>query len=105
MNLSPPLDQVVLKAGFLATVFPWWLQYLDQCKQMSVEAVNELWAICLTSLCLSFPIGKVEEGEIGMYLLIYGYISACWSWLARANCVIFRKCVDWFLNKLLLKFK
>lgn len=38
---------------------------------MCVEAMNDLWAICLTTLRLSFPICKMEKMEIIIYLFIY----------------------------------
>lgn len=52
---------MLLRAGSPSTLFLQRLRYLDQCTQMSVEAVIDLWVICLTISCLSFPICKMEE--------------------------------------------
>lgn len=71
----------------------------DQCKQTSVEAVNDLWAICLTTLCLGFPICKAEKTEMAT-----SPFMPALQLHVRANWVIFRKPADYFLNQLLLKF-
>ena len=61
-----------------------WLQCLDRGDRMSVEVINDLWAIGLTFLYLGFPLCNVEEMD-KIPSLFTSPAGACWSRLAGAD--------------------
>lgn len=70
---------------------------------MSVEVINDLWAIGLTFLYLGFPLCNVEEVD-KIPPVFTSPAGACWSRLAGADGHAGRTFVNWGLKKPLWKF-